>query len=362
MRWAIDSGGSLPALAVVAALLGGCAAGPPPLRPRTEAEVEEERVDPEVRALLAGLDRPQVAQGPRVAAAESARRDRARWSSLQPFTAPAREVARVADLNAGGLRGLVPLRAFWPAEGGERLPLVVYVHGGEYTAGSLGLFDSTCRALALGARAVVVAVGYGLAPEVAFPAPSADVAAAVRWVFAHAAELGIDPTRVALAGDDAGATLAVGEAVALGRAGGAPLRALALSYPLADARLRSATWRELGALPYLLTPEDFGLALEVYLRGARADDPRVSPVLFDAADLARLPRTLLLTAELDPARDDADLLAAALRRAGVSVEVRRSAGMVHGFLLLAGAVEPAARALDGLAAWLGRELAPRDAP
>lgn len=352
-RWRAPCGLFLAA----ASALSGCASGPASLRPKTETELEQERVDPEVRALLAGLDKPPGRGDRPIAPAESARRDRARWAALRPFTAPRQEVSRVEDLRTDGPRGAIPLRVFWPA--GERgsLPLVVYLHGGEYTAGSLDLYDSTCRAIAQGARAVVVALEYRLAPEAAFPAASEDVAAAVRWALSHAGELRADPSRVALAGDDAGATLAVAEAVALAGSGAPPLRALALAYPLADARLRSATWQEFGALPYLLTPEDFGLALSLYLGGEGPQDPRVSPVLFGAAELSRLPRTLILTAELDPSRDDADLLASRIRGAGGQVEVRRSAGMIHGFLLLAGAVEPASRALDGLAAWLGQALA-----
>jgi acetyl esterase len=343
----------------LAALLLGCSSARAPLLPMTELEAEEARVDPEVRALLAGLDKPPARNAASMPAAESARRDRGRWASLKPFTAPHQEVARVQDLSAEGPQGPVPLRVFWPSSDADRAPLVVYLHGGEYTAGSLDLYDSTCRALARGAHAVVVAVAYRLAPQARFPAPSADVSAAMRWILAHAGELHADVGRVALAGDDAGAALAVASAVELAQGGGPPLRALALAYPLLDARLRSASWREFGALPYLLTRDDFSRALGMYLDGASVEDPRVSPVLLGTAELSKLPRTLLLTAELDPARDDAEVFAAALHKAGGAAEVRRSSGMVHGFLLLAGAVEPAAQALDGLAAWLREALEDR---
>jgi acetyl esterase len=372
--------------AALAALLVGCSSARParpPLRPMTELEAEEARVHPEVRALLAGLEKPPPGDAASMSAAEWARRDRARWASLKPFTAPHQEVERVQDLRAEGPQGPIPLRVFWPLSGAglpaaqspaldlapadlppdvapaDLPPIVIYLHGGEYTAGSLELYDSTFRALASGARAVVVAVAYRLAPEARFPAASADVNAAVRWVFAHAEELHADAARVALAGDDAGATLAVGSALELAQPDGPPLRALALAYPLLDARLRSASWREFGDLPYLLTRDDFSRALSMYLGRASPDDPRVSPLLLGAPELAKLPRTLVLTAELDPARDEAEPFASALQRAGGEAEVRRYPGMVHGFLLLAGAVEPAAEALDGFAAFLRQALEKR---
>src|SRR5258708_8810721 len=123
---------------------------------------------------------------------------------------------------------------------------------------------------------------------------SADVHAAVRYLHSHAAELGAAPARVALAGDGAGA---------------------ALAYPLADARLTSASWERLGGRGYLIAPADVRATLALYLDQAQLTDPRVSPLLFADRDLRPLPRTLLLVAELDPALDDGEALAARLRAA-----------------------------------------------
>src|SRR5258708_6700646 len=134
---------------------------------------------------------------------------------------------------------------------------------------------------------------------------SADVHAAVRYLHSHAAELGADPARVALAGDGAGA---------------------ALAYPLADARLTSASWERLGGRGYLIAPADVRATLALYLDQAQLTDPRVSPLLFAERDLRPLPRTLLLVAELDPALDDGEALAARLRAAAVNVVLRAAPG------------------------------------
>ena len=335
----------------------GCASAPRSLRQLTAQELEEERLDPEVRAVLACIDHgPYPDHSPPALL----RRDRATWDALKPLAMQRLEMAQVLDLRVDGPSGPVPLRVFRPIKVTELLPAIVYLHGGEYTAGSLDLYDSTLRALAQRSRAVLVAVGYRLAPEAPFPAALADVDVALRWAYDHAVELGADKSRLALAGDDAGATLALAEAVALGGAGngGPVLRALALAYPLADARMQSASWREFGNKDYLLSAEGFGRALGFYLGATSAADPRVSPALLAPADLARLPPSLFLTAELAPARDDEELLAEKIRKAGGKAEVRRSAGLVHGFLLVAGAVEVAAEALNGMGNWLLEALAP----
>jgi acetyl esterase len=335
----------------------GCATSSPsvPLRPLSAEEAEEARLDPEVRAVLAGL--PEVPTGP-VSPSEQARRAREHWDSLAPYAAQ-KVAAQVREVRVETPSGPLRLRTYRAEGGAGILPALLFVHGGGYVAGTLDLYDSLCRRLAQKTHALVIAVDYRRAPDAHFPAALEDVHAAVRYLHSHAAQLGADPTRVALAGDGAGAALAVAEAVELGRGGeGLPApRALALAYPLADARLSSASWERLGRPGYLITPEDVRATLALYLDPAQLTDPRASPVLFADRDLHPLPRTLLLVAELDPALDDGEALAARLRGAAVNVVLRREPGMVHGFLLMAGVVEAALRSLDGMGEFLGASLA-----
>jgi acetyl esterase len=341
--------------AVLLAGAAGCATSSPsvPLRPLSAQEEEEARLDPEVRAVLAGL--PELPTG-KPSPDEQARRARERWESLAPYAAQKAD-AQVREVRVETSSGPLRLRTY-RTEGAGPLPAVLFIHGGGYVAGTLDLYDSLCRRLAQKAHAFVIAVDYRRAPGSHFPAALADVHAAVRYLHSHAAELGADPARVALAGDGAGAALAVAEAVELGRGGeGLPApRALALAYPLADARLSSASWERLGGRGYLIAPEDVRATLALYLDRAQLTDPRVSPVLFADRDLRPLPRTLLLVAELDPALDDGEALAARLRGAAVNVVLRREPGMVHGFLLMAGVVEAALRSLDGMGEFLGTSL------
>lgn len=350
-RWAAPGSRLALALAVASA---GCATAPDrPMRPLTAQEAEAARLDPEARAVLVGLP---DADAPGSTTAQRAERARARWEALAPYAAEP-VAAAVRQIRAPGPGGEIALRAYRaPPDRGGALPAILFLHGGGYVGGTLDLYDSTCRALAQRAGALVIAVDYRLAPGAPFPAAAADVDAATRFVLDRAAELGADPSRLALAGDGAGAALAVAEAVELSRRGRAP-RALALAYPLADARLSSPSWIPRPGRDLLISREDAQAALAVYLHGASAADPRASPVLFDLAALRGLPPTLLLSAQLDPARDDGEALAARLREAGVEVELRREPGLVHGFLLMAGAVEAARGSLERMGAFLGARLA-----
>jgi acetyl esterase len=343
--------------AVLLAAAAGCATSKPsaPMRPLSAQEVEEARLDPEVRAVLAGI--PELPAGP-LSPGEQARRARERWESLAPYTAP-KARAQVRDVQIETSSGPLRLRTYRAEGPAGALPAVLFLHGGGYVAGTLDLYDSLCRRLAQKAQALVIAVDYRRAPESRFPAALADVHEAVRYLHAHATELGGDPARVALAGDGAGAALAVAEAVELGRKGeGLPApRALALAYPLADARITSASWQRLGGRSYLIAPEDVRATLALYLAPAQLSDPRVSPVLFADRDLRPLPRTLVVVAELDPALDDGEELATRLRAAAVKVVLKREPGMVHGFLLMAGVVEAALRSLDGMGDFIRASLA-----
>lgn len=331
----------------------GCATAPSrPMRPLTAPEEEAARVDPEARAVLVGLPEADV---PGATPAQRAERARERWEALAPYAAEP-VAATVREWRAPRPGGEIALRVYRAPPGrAGALPAAIFVHGGAYVGGTLDLYDSTCRALAQRAGALVVAVDYRTAPGATFPAALADVDAAARFVLDHAAELEADPSRLALIGDGAGATLAAAEAVALARRGRAP-QALALAYPLADARLSAPSWTPRQGRDLLIRREDAEAALALYLHGASPADPRVSPALYDLAALRGLPPTLLLTAQLDPARDDGEALAARLREAGVEVELRREPGLVHGFLLMAGAVEAARASLEKMGAFLGGRL------
>jgi acetyl esterase len=216
---------------------------------------------------------------------------------------------------------------------------VLYLHGGGWVVGSLETHDPLCRALANAAHAVLVSVAYRLGPEHAFPAAVEDAETALRWVRTRAGDVGGDPDRVALAGDSAGGNLATVVARHARDAGEPAPRFQALVYPATDARMDSGSYRELED-GFGLSRADMAYAYENYAPGAHPEDPDLSPLCAD--DLSNLPPALVITAELDPLRDEGEAYAARLREAGVTVEQRRVEGAIHGFFRML-AVTPLAR-------------------
>jgi acetyl esterase len=223
----------------------------------------------------------------------------------------------------------IPIRVYTPAGDGP-FPVVVFFHGGGWVAGNLETHDPYCRALATEARVVVVSVDYRLAPEHKFPAGLEDSLAATEWVLAHAGELGGDASRVMVAGDSAGATLATVVTLLLRDRGVAGLAGQILLYP-------TAGYYDPPTASYLENAEGYGLTRkgmiwfwDHYLNDkAEARDFRVAPLL--APSLAGLPRAFVVTAEYDVLRDEGQAYAKRLAEAGVPVTHVFVEGMNHGF-------------------------------
>jgi acetyl esterase len=205
--------------------------------------------------------------------------------------------------------------------------VVAYLHGGGWCVGSRDGFDTVCRALANASGAVVASVDYRLAPEHPFPAGLEDAEAVVRWLGEHAADVGADPGRLAVAGDSAGGNLAAVVARRLRDAGGPPLRLQALIYPATDAACDTPSYRE-NATGYGLTAEGMRRYWRLYLGDADGSHPDCSPLR--ATDLAGLPPAFVLSVDKDVLRDEGEAYARALEAAGVPVELRRYDGAVHG--------------------------------
>ena len=259
------------------------------------------------------------------------------------------DLHEVRDLRIGEL----PARLYRPVPG--PIPLVVYLHGGGWTIGSLESHDRVCRRLADGSGAAVLAIDYRLAPEHPWPASVDDTVTVLRWVAAGPAGLGEAPTAVAMAGDSAGGTLA-----ALGC-----LR-LRDEYPRALPDLQVLLYANTdltGAQPSMrekATGWSLDAATVRFFNSqwvpdqARWSDPAVSPL--HAPDLSGLPGALVVSAEHDPLRDESEAYARRLRDAGVTVELRREPGLIHGFMTLDEISPACAAAVDRVSADLRTKL------
>jgi acetyl esterase len=243
------------------------------------------------------------------------------------LTSPVPASVRVRDAVIPGEHA-IPIRIYTP-EGDRVRAALLFAHGGGWASGSIEAADGHCGDLAAGADIVVVSVDYRLIPEHPFPAGLDDVSAALRWLAAHADELGVDAARLAIGGESAGANLAAAAAIQARDAGGPELKFQLFEVAVLDLTdTMTQSRREL-----LEQMPDFAHSLEAVrdayvAAGADPHDPRVSPLL--APDLSGLPTTLLLAAEVDPVRDDSAAYAQRLAAAGVAARSRTFAGIVHG--------------------------------
>ena len=293
--------------------------------------IDGNTLEPEIQLSLAMLER-QGARGYEEMTAPEAREDmRLRTAVAAGLPLP---VGAVRDLTIDGADGPLRARHYAPAEPGGPHPLRVYVHGGGWVIGDLDTHDNPCRMLARHAGVHVLSVDYRMGPEHRFPAAVDDARAALRWAFAHAAELGADPARVCVGGDSAGGNLAaVVSWLATHDGGPAPVFQL-LVYPVTDLSEKRRS-HELFADGFLLTDAEMDWFRANYI--ASEDDrrdPRVS--ILRADDLSGLPPALVVTAGFDPLRDEGDAFAQALRDAGNVVAHRRFTGLIHGFFNMSG--------------------------
>jgi len=245
--------------------------------------------------------------------------------------------APVRRLEAPGPGGAVGLDLYAPAEASDGpQPALVFLHGGGWVAGGAETHGGLCGRLAEAARLTVVAVDYRLAPEHPFPAAFDDALAAVRWVGDKAAELGIDPDRLAIGGDSAGGGLAAAASAALRDQGGPMIAAQLLICPILDLAEESESRRALSE-GFFLSRATMDRDVDAYCPPPLdRRDPRLSPL--QAASFEGLPPTLLHTAEFDPFRDEGTAYAGRLKGAGVKVEETCHAGMIHYFYALAQAI------------------------
>ena len=306
-------------------------------------------LDPQARALIDLMIERGVPPTHTLSPEEARRLYRERRGYTQPEP-PA--LGEMRELRLPGPAGELPARLYHPRDAAGTPPLLVYFHGGGWTIGDLDTHDVLCRQLCAGSGAAVLSVDYRMGPEQRFPAAVDDCVAATRWAQAHGAELGIDAARVAVGGDSAGGNLAAVVALVLRDADAPPLRLQLLIYPATDMRCLAPSHTTNGQ-GYLLTADSLAYYRGHYLADrSEWTDWRASPLL--AADHARLPPALVLTAGFDPLRDEGRQYADALSSAGTPAQYVCFERQVHGFITMSRVIDEANTAVDLCCAALRR--------
>ena len=245
---------------------------------------------------------------------------------------------RVEDFSIPARDGhALPARLYAPSA--EKLPVLLYFHGGGFTIGSIASHDILCRQLSHLACCAVVSVDYRLAPEHQFPTAANDAWDALQWLSAHAASLGLDAARLAVGGDSAGGTLAAMCAV-LARDARLPLALQLLFYPGCAAHQDTPSHQKF-ASGFVLGEASISWFFGLYVRSrADRDDWRFAPL--NAPDVDRVATAWFGLAECDPLVDEGVMYADKLRTAGVAVELEIYRGVTHEFIKM-GRIIPEAR-------------------
>lgn len=311
------------------------------------------RLTPAMRDLLQRVRRANRPPLHTLGAVEARRLYESAAEVLEPPRAP---LPRVEDLWLPVGSGIErPARLYAPqAREAGVLPVMLYLHGGGFTVGSLETHDSLCRQIARRSGVAVVALDYRLAPEHRFPAAGEDSWGALQWLALHGATLGLDGTRLAVGGDSAGGTLAAVLAL-MARDADLPLALQVLITPGTTAHADTASHARY-ADGFLLEKAGIDWFFAQYIDHAERTDWRFAPLLAD--DHSGLAPAWIGLAECDPLVDEGVAYADVLRMAGVAVELELYKGVTHDFIKLGRVIPEAALAQQALADALRTALYP----
>ena len=325
-----------------------------PIRPAGEDSLTQRpRLDRETEALLywasSSTSTPLWHLSP-----ETARNDYRRGLAKTEIVPPG--IGEVSELKVPSDAGPLRVRKYVPSDPGtDAEAAILFMHGGGCVIGDLETHDVFCRTLCHDMRATVLSLDYRLAPEHPFPAAVEDTVAALTRLSHEAQALGLDPARIAVAGDSAGGGLA---AVALHETKGrlaAPVRGQVLIYPALDLRGRLPSRKEL-AEQFPIPRDMIEWFFEHYFGNARPfTDPRAIPSLYK--DYTGLPPALIITAGYDPLRDEGAEYADTLATAGIPVDYECCEGTIHGFMNMGRVLRSAhGRIRRRIASWLAGRL------
>ncbi|MBF9066461.1 alpha/beta hydrolase [Streptacidiphilus sp. NEAU-YB345] len=233
-----------------------------------------------------------------------------------------------------GPTGKVTIRIVRPEGAHGKLPVVMYFHGGGWVLGDEGTHDRLVRELAYGAHAAVVFVDYTPSPEAHFPVPIEQAYAATKWVAAHGDEIGVDGSRIALAGDSVGGNMTAAVTLQDKEQHGPKLLGQVLFYPVTNAAFDDASYLQFADGPWLTRKSMMWFWNAYAPNVADRSNILASPLRASLDQLKGLPKALVITDEADVLRDEGEAYAAKLRAAGDDVTAVRYEGVFHDFVML----------------------------
>lgn len=243
--------------------------------------------------------------------------------------------ADVEDLTIpGGPSGTVSIRIFRPAGAQGTLPVVLYVHGAGWVFGNAHTHDRLVRELTVRSQAATVFVNYSLSPEAKYPTAIEEIYTALQWISEQGTEHGLDPARIAVAGDSVGGNMTAATTILAKRRSGPKLAAQLLFYPVTDANFDTGSYEQF-ATGYFLSRDGMKWFWDQYTTDpAQRAEITASPLRASLDELAGLPPALVIVAEADVLRDEGEAYAAKLRAADVPVTAVRYQGIIHDFVMV----------------------------
>ena len=276
-------------------------------------------------------------------------------STRSAYTPKVPELELVEELSIPGVKGNIPARFYRPilATNQDKLPVLIYFHGGGWTIGDIDTHDPVCRLLADSGKFSVLNVGYRLAPENKFPAAVEDAWSAYNWVVDGQGDyLGIDTGAISVGGDSAGGNLATVVSI-MARDAKLNLICQALIYPATSFYIESDSQREF-AEGYFLTREGQKWYHSQYLGSDEdRDNWKASPIFADS--LEGLAPAYILTCGFDPLRDDGLVYSEKLKKSGVEVVYRCFEGQIHGFITMGGIIDETIVAINEVASFISSQ-------
>ncbi len=261
----------------------------------------------------------------------------------------------IEDLTInGGPKRQVSIRILRPRNSLVTLPAIEYIHGAGWVFGDTLTHDRLIRALALGAKAGIVFPNYSRSPEAKYPTAIEESYAVLKWVAAKGAEHGLDPMRLAVAGDNVGGNMAAAVTLLSKERGGLPIRLQLLFYPVTDAAFDTESYHQFAEEYHLRRDAMMWFWDQYTTNPSERNEITASPLRASVEQLKGLPPALIITAEADVLRDEGEAYANKLREAGVRVTGVRFQGTIHDFVLL-NALGSSAAAHEAMAlatAWL----------